>query len=216
MGKKNKLQKFEDLKIFKNVLEFPEDIKGNWNNKVFKNNNPIILELACGKGDYSLAMAERFPEKNYIGVDIKGARIWVGANKALQEKQDNVAFLRAYIEDLINYFETEEIQEIWITFPDPYLKDSKAKKRLTSERFLKMYRALLPESGVVHLKTDSAPLFEFTLESIAEDKTIIQNASRNIYAEATLEPLLDIQTYYERMHLRDGRNIHYVRFQFVN
>tara|TARA_Y100001954_G_C15633108_1_gene513762 strand:+ start:44 stop:694 length:651 start_codon:yes stop_codon:yes gene_type:complete len=216
MGKKNKLQKFEDLKIFKNVLEFPEDIKGNWNNKVFKNNNPIILELACGKGDYSLAMAERFPEKNYIGVDIKGARIWVGANKALQEKQDNVAFLRAYIEDLINYFETEEIQEIWITFPDPYLKDSKAKKRLTSERFLKMYRALLPESGVVHLKTDSAPLFEFTLESIAEDKTIIQNASRNIYAEATLEPLLDIQTYYERMHLRDGRNIHYVRFQFVD
>ena len=216
MGKKNKLQKFEDLKIFKNVLEFPEDIKGNWNNKVFKNNNPIILELACGKGDYSLAMAERFPEKNYIGVDIKGARIWVGANKALQEKQDNVAFLRAYIEDLINYFETEEIQEIWITFPDPYLKDSKAKKRLTSERFLKMYRALLPESGVVHLKTDSAPLFEFTLESIAKDKTIIQNASRNIYAEATLEPLLDIQTYYERMHLRDGRNIHYVRFQFVD
>lgn len=216
MGKKNKLQKFEDLKIFKNVLEFPEDIKGNWNNKVFKNNNPIILELACGKGDYSLAMAERFPDKNYIGVDIKGARIWVGANKALQEKQDNVAFLRAYIEDLINYFETEEIQEIWITFPDPYLKDSKAKKRLTSERFLKMYRALLPESGVVHLKTDSAPLFEFTLESIAEDKTIIQNASRNIYAEGTLEPLLDIQTYYERMHLRDGRNIHYVRFQFVD
>ena len=216
MGKKNKLQKFEDLKIFKNVLEFPEDIKGNWNNKVFKNNNPIILELACGKGDYSLAMAERFPDKNYIGVDIKGARIWVGANKAIQEKQDNVAFLRAYIEDLINYFETEEIQEIWITFPDPYLKDSKAKKRLTSERFLKMYRALLPESGVVHLKTDSAPLFEFTLESIAKDKTIIQNASRNIYTEATLEPLLDIQTYYERMHLRDGRNIHYVRFQFVN
>ena len=216
MGKKNKLQKFEDLKIFKNVLEFPEDIKGNWNNKVFKNNNPIILELACGKGDYSLAMAERFPDKNYIGVDIKGARIWVGANKAIQEKQDNVAFLRAYIEDLINYFETEEIQEIWITFPDPYLKDSKAKKRLTSERFLKMYRALLPESGVVHLKTDSAPLFEFTLESIAEDKTIIQNASRNIYTEATLEPLLDIQTYYERMHLRDGRNIHYVRFQFVD
>ena len=216
MGKKNKLQKFEDLKIFKNVLEFPEDIKGNWNNKVFKNNNPIILELACGKGDYSLAMAERFPNKNYIGVDIKGARIWVGANKALQEKQDNVAFLRAYIEDLINYFETEEIQEIWITFPDPYLKDSKAKKRLTSERFLKMYRALLPESGVVHLKTDSAPLFEFTLESIAEDKTIIQNASRNIYAEGTLEPLLDIQTYYERMHLRDGRNIHYVRFKFVD
>ena len=216
MGKKNKLQKFEDLKIFKNVLEFPEDIKGNWNNKVFKNNNPIILELACGKGDYSLAMAERFPDKNYIGVDIKGARIWVGANKALQEKQNNVAFLRAYIEDLINYFETEEIQEIWITFPDPYLKDSKAKKRLTSERFLKMYRALLPESGVVHLKTDSAPLFEFTLESIAEDKTIIQNASRNIYAEGTIEPLLDIQTYYERMHLRDGRNIHYVRFQFVD
>lgn len=216
MGKKNKLQKFEDLKSLDNVLEFPENIKGKWNETVFQNNNPITLELACGKGDYTIALSELYPDKNFIGVDIKGSRIWVGANKANKEKITNAAFLRVYIEQLTDYFEKQEIKEIWITFPDPYLKKSKAKKRLTSTRFLNMYRELLPKDGKVHLKTDSPSLFEFTMEVLEMEKINVRSYSKNIYAEESIEPLLQIQTYYERMHLKEGRDIHYISFDFNN
>mgnify|MGYP001230452244 FL=1 len=217
MSKLNKLQKFEALKTLPNVFEFPEDIKGTWHSDVFKNNKPIVLELACGKGDYTLAMSNLYPNKNFIGIDIKGARIWKGAVSAHEQKLNNAYFLRIYIEQLTDYFEKEEISEIWITFPDPFIKKSKRRKRLTSERFLKMYNELLPKNGRVHLKTDSNLLYDFTLESIESNNANIVMNSDDIYAGlAKKNELLNIQTYYERMHLKEGRKIHYVQFQFNN
>ena len=217
MSKLNKLQKFEALKTLPNVFEFPENIKGTWHSEVFNNNKPIILELACGKGDYTLAMSKLYPNKNFIGVDIKGARIWKGAVSAHEQKLNNACFLRIYIEQLTDYFEKEEISEIWITFPDPFIKKSKRRKRLTSERFLRMYNELLPDDGKVHLKTDSDLLYDFTLESIEANNANIVMNSDDIYAGlAEKNELLNIQTYYERMHLKEGRKIHYVQFQFNN
>ena len=217
MSKLNKLQKFEALKTLPNVFEFPENIKGTWHSEVFNNNKPIILELACGKGDYTLAMSKLYPNKNFIGVDIKGARIWKGAVSAHEQKLNNACFLRIYIEQLTDYFEKEEISEIWITFPDPFIKKSKRRKRLTSERFLRMYNELLPDDGKVHLKTDSGLLYDFTLESIEANNANIVMNSDDIYAGlAEKNELLNIQTYYERMHLKEGRKIHYVQFQFNN
>ena len=215
VSKLNKLQKFEALKTLPNVLEFPENIKGRWHSDFFKNDNPIVLELACGKGDYTLAMSKIFPNKNFIGIDIKGARIWKGAVIADDQLLSNVCFLRIYIEQLTDYFKKEEVSEIWITFPDPFIKKSKIRKRLTSERFLNMYNELLPENGKVHLKTDSALLYEFTLESIRAKNVNINMMSADIYSgPAEKNELLKIQTYYERMHLKEGRKIHYVQFQF--
>jgi tRNA (guanine-N7-)-methyltransferase len=215
VSKLNKLQKFEALKTLPNVLEFPENIKGRWHSDFFKNDNPIVLELACGKGDYTLAMSKLFPNKNFIGIDIKGARIWKGAVIADDQLLSNVCFLRIYIEQLTDYFKKEEVSEIWITFPDPFIKKSKIRKRLTSERFLNMYNELLPENGKVHLKTDSALLYEFTLESIRAKNVNINMMSADIYSgPAEKNELLKIQTYYERMHLKEGRKIHYVQFQF--
>ena len=217
MSKLNKLQKFEALKTLPNVFEFPENIKGTWHSEVFNNNKPIILELACGKGDYTLAMSKLYPNKNFIGIDIKGARIWKGAVSAYEQKLNNACFLRIYIEQLTDYFEKEEISEIWITFPDPFIKKSKRRKRLTSERFLRMYNELLPDDGKVHLKTDSDLLYDFTLESIEANNANIVMNSDDIYAGlAEKNELLNIQTYYERMHLKEGRKIHYVQFQFNN
>ena len=217
MSKLNKLQKFEALKTLPNVFEFPENIKGTWHSEVFNNNKPIILELACGKGDYTLAMSKLYPNKNFIGIDIKGARIWKGAVSAHEQKLNNACFLRIYIEQLTDYFEKEEISEIWITFPDPFIKKSKRRKRLTSERFLRMYNELLPDDGKVHLKTDSDLLYDFTLESIEANNANIVMNSDDIYAGlAEKNELLNIQTYYERMHLKEGRKIHYVQFQFNN
>ncbi len=215
MSKINKLQKFEELKTLPNVLEFPQNIKGHWHTDFFKNDNPIVLELACGKGDYTLAMSKLYPEKNFIGIDIKGARIWKGAVIADEQQLSNACFLRVYIEQLTDYFEKEEVSEIWITFPDPFIKKSKTRKRLTSERFLKMYNDLLPDSGKVHLKTDSSLLYDFTLESLESSNANINIMSADIYSgPADNEPLLNIQTHYERMHLKEGRKIHYVQFQF--
>jgi len=153
-----KLIRFAELKTFHNVLENPKDMPGKWNN-FFENKNPVILELACGKGEYALGLGELFPDKNFIGVDLKGNRIWVGAKKALDQNLNNVAFLRTQIDKINEHFAKEEVSEIWITFPDPQLRKSKAKKRLTHPKFLRHYQQILKPGGLIHLKTDSPDLY---------------------------------------------------------
>src|SRR4051812_20308821 len=156
-----KLIRFAELETFPNVLQFPKNIKGKWN-EFFKNENPIILELACGKGEYAVGLGGSYPQKNFIGVDLKGNRIWVGARKALAAKLNNVAFLRTEIDKLTEYFAKDEVDEIWITFPDPQLRKSKAKKRLTHPKFLRLYHEFLKRESIIHLKTDSPDLYNFT------------------------------------------------------
>lgn len=228
MSKRNKLQKFSELLTFPNVFENfdakkPEltgkdgqivDLKGKWGAAHFKNDRPITLELACGRGEYTLGLARLYPERNFIGVDIKGARIWKGANMALEEGRENVAFLRTRIEQIALFFAPEEISEIWITFPDPFLRKSKANRRLTSAFFLSQYRKILQKEGLVHLKTDEPNLYEFTLETLAADKlTRILHQDDDIYAKELPFPELELKTYYELMHLSEGKKIKYVRFK---
>src|SRR5574341_2560269 len=159
-----KLQRFAELSTFSNTFQNPAGMKGNWNKLYFKNDHPIILELACGKGEYTLELAKRFSGRNFIGVDLKGARLWRGAKTALEQNLTNVAFLRIPIEKITEYFAQNDVEEIWITFPDPFPRKGKAKKRLTSPRFLNLYRQILRPWGLVHLKTDDLNLFEYTRE----------------------------------------------------
>lgn len=220
--------KFTELLTFSNVYENfePEttslawqngekrEMKGKWRALHFKNDKPITLELACGRGEYSLALAERYPDRNFIGVDIKGARIWKGAKQAIERKLENVAFLRTKIEFCPNFFDKNEIDDIWITFPDPFLKSKKYNRRLTSPNYLKRYLGFLKEGGNIHLKTDSDELFEHTLEVLEEFKLETELIDQDIYSKDTLShPDLDIKTYYEKMHLDKGKTIKYVRFK---
>lgn len=210
--KAKKLTRFAAIKSFQNVFEFPENMAARWQ-EVFKNDHPVILELACGKGEYTVNMAKAFPDKNFIGVDIKGNRMFVGAQKALKENIENVCFLRIRIESILQYFAPQSISEIWITFPDPFLRDSKAKNRLTHHKFLALYQQLLKPDGIIHLKTDSTELYDFTLEMIHHHHcNIIQN-NADIYSKGTPDFPLNIQTFYEGMHLADNRIIKYVSFQ---
>lgn len=227
MSKRNKLQKFAELLTFPNVYENynpknPQlvglngqevDLKGKWRELHFKNDHPLTLELACGRGEYTLDLARRYPEQNFIGVDVKGARIWKGAGIALDEKLDNVAFLRTRIEQIALFFETGEVDEIWITFPDPFLRKSKAKRRLTAPNFLKAYRQILKPGGLVHLKTDEPNLYEFSLEVLSEDPQVnMLYKDDDIYSKKLPFPELETKTYYEKMHLAEGKKIKYIRF----
>ncbi|RAJ10434.1 tRNA (guanine-N7-)-methyltransferase [Chitinophaga skermanii] len=210
MGQK-KLQRFADIETFPNVLIYPENMKGKWKEH-FNNNHPLTLELACGKGDYTLGLARMFADRNFMGVDLKGNRIWRGAKTALENDLKNVAFLRTQIDHLENYFEPGEVAEIWITFPDPFLRNSKAKKRLTHPKFLALYQKVLIPGATVNLKTDSAELYAFTQEVIgAANCTLIQDIP-DVYAQSEIDPLLKIQTFYEGMHLADGRTIRFLKF----
>lgn len=227
MGKKNKLKKFAEVATFPNVYENFDpknphlvgadgqkvDLKSKWKSDHFKNDHPITLELACGGGEYTLDLAKRYPERNFIGVDIKGARIWKGASKALANNLENVAFLRTRIEQIFHFFAKDEVEEIWITFPDPYLKKSKKNKRLTSARFINEYRKVLKSEGMIHLKTDEPNLYEFTLETILEDqKCTLVYHNPDIYASTLIIPELETKTFYEKMHLEAGKTIKYVQF----
>lgn len=227
MSKMNKLQKFAELFTLPNVYENfdprqPElsgengkivELKGEWSQKHFGNSNPIILELACGKGHYTLGLARRFPNINFIGVDIKGARIWKGAKAAQEEGLKNVAFLRTRIEQIAEFFSPGEISEIWITFPDPFLRKSKSNRRLTSPRFLERYRKILQHGGLVHLKTDSPELYEFSMEVFDEDDAVnVLYKEWDIYSKPLIDEVLSIKTFYEEMHLEIGRTIKYIRF----
>lgn len=210
--KAKKLYRFAAIRDMKNVFEFPENFASAWKTSVFKNSNPIVLELACGKGEYTVNMAKAFPDKNFIGVDIKGNRMFVGAKKAIDEQVSNVAFLRTRIEQILSYFEPHSVAEIWITFPDPFLRESKAKNRLTHHKFLALYQEILVPGGIIHLKTDSTELYDFTQEMIAWQQCSIVEKIDNIYAHGTPAFPLNIQTFYEGMHLADQRTIHYISF----
>ena len=210
MGYK-KLVRFAAIKEFPNVLEYPQGMPGRWA-AFFRNPHPLTLELACGKGEYTLGLGKMRPEGNYIGVDIKGNRIWAGAKKALQEQLPNVAFLRSQIELLPTYFSPGEVKDIWITFPDPQLQLSRAKKRLTHPRFLLLYREVLAPGGQVHLKTDSPDLFEFTLKVIDLYDLPLFESDQDLYAREVLPPELGIRTHYEGLDIAGSRRVHYIRF----
>lgn len=210
MGHK-KLIRFEEIKTFPNVLIFPKEIKGEWVSKHFQNKFPLTLELACGKGEYTVGMARRFKNKNFVGVDIKGNRIWKGAKTALEDEVSNAAFLRIQIDHIADYFAENEVADIWITFPDPFLRKSKAKKRLTHLRFLHQYKKILQSGGRIHLKTDSPELYKFTQDVIAESHCILHKDLPDVY-ENEPDELLKIKTFYEKMHLENGRTIRYLEF----
>lgn len=227
MSKRNKLLKFAEIQSFPNVYENPNttdpkllglngeevNLKGKWSKEHFRNDAPLTLELACGGGEYTVEMARRFPDRNFIGVDVKGARIWKGSKIALAEEINNAAFLRTRIEQIALFYEEEEVDEIWITFPDPFLKEGKANRRLTSPYFIKEYRKVLKKGGILHLKTDDPTLYNYTLETLnKEDGCSIIYQDDDIYTKPLPIPELDIKTYYEEKHLAIGRTIKYVRF----
>jgi tRNA (guanine-N7-)-methyltransferase len=206
-----KLQRFAEIETFPNVLQYPENIKGKWH-EFFKNNHPIILELACGKGEYANALAQLYPEKNFIGVDIKGNRLWVGAKFSIQNHLQNVAFLRTQIDKINNYFLPNDISEIWITFPDPQLRLSKAKKRLTHPRFLRLYQQILKPNGKIHLKTDSPDLYQFTKKIIELYHLPLYSDIDNVYKETSISAELAIKTHYEKLDIAKSNSIFYLCF----
>jgi tRNA (guanine-N7-)-methyltransferase len=210
MGQK-KLVRFAELETFTNVLQYPENTQGTWS-KFFKNSNPLVLELACGKGEYTVGLAELYPNKNFIGVDKKGNRLWVGAKKAINHHLNNVAFLRIQIEQIERYFGNEEVDEIWITFPDPQLPTSKAKKRLTHPRFLRSYYQILTPTGKIHLKTDSPDLYNFTKKVIGMYGCPLHHDIPDIYAEPGIPPELHIKTHYESLDIAQSKRVHYLCF----
>ena len=206
-----KLQRFADIKTFANVLEYPENMQGKWHD-FFKNENRVILELACGRGEYTIGLAKLFPQQNFIGVDVKGNRMYIGAKKCLEENRINAGFLRTQIEMLATYFAYGEIDEIWITFPDPQLRISKAKKRLTHPRFLRIYQQILKPSGVIHLKTDSPDLYLFTKKVIELYDLIIVDDCSDVYKQMNVKEELKIKTHYESLDIAQSNKIHYLKF----
>jgi len=214
-----KLQKFSEMKSFQNVIQpsfrevFHKDffLKGRWNADFFTEDLPITVELGCGRGEYSVEMARLFRERNFLGLDIKGARIWKGAKIALHNGVTNVGFIRTRIDFIDSFFSRDEVSEIWITFPDPQLK--KSRKRLTSARFLNMYKSFLKADGLVHLKTDNPELYKYTLAIAEYNKLQIELSTDNLYNLPENEKVLMIKTYYERMWLEQGLSIHYLRFK---
>jgi tRNA (guanine-N7-)-methyltransferase len=213
---KDKLKRFAEIATFDNVkqLEAGLPYKGKWAADFFKNNNPVVLELACGKGEYTVNLAQLFPDKNFIGIDYKGNRIWRGAKTAVEENIPNVGFLRIQIENLTDYFGEHEVDEIWITFPDPQPQISREKKRLTSPRFLEKYRQLLKPGGLVNLKTDNDDLYAYTAEKIAELGLKLHVKTEDLYHSPYATEVLNIKTYYEKKYLQDNKNINYLQFSF--
>ena len=219
MGK-DKLKRFAENKTFACFVEpefeqmFRTDhpLKGNWHRDFFHNDNPIVLELGCGKGEYTVALAQRNPDKNFIGIDIKGARMWRGAKTATESGMTNVAFLRTRIEFINSFFEQSEVSEIWITFPDPQLKTRRAKKRLTSPIFLEYYAKLLSEEGWINLKTDSQHLYNYTQAVISQFDLPCEVANNDIYGSGYADEVLSVKTAYETVYLPRGLPITYTRF----
>lgn len=205
-----KLLRFAQLKTFSNVMEYPEAMQGNWQN-FFKNDRPIVLELACGRGEYTVGLASMNAEQNFIGVDVKGNRMYIGAKQAQEKGLNNAGFLRTQIEMLADYFGPAEVSEIWITFPDPQLRTSTAKRRLTHPRFLRLYQKILLPGGSIHLKTDSPALFHFTKRVIELYGLFLVEESDDVYASAH-KPELDIKTHYEGLDIAQSKKIYYLHF----
>lgn len=215
MGK-DKLRRFAEIETFANVYQLDEGkpLKGEWAKTHFKNEKPVVLELACGKGEYTVNLAKLFPEKNFIGIDYKGNRIWRGAKTGIEEGIDNVAFLRIQIENLLDYFEAGEIDEIWITFPDPQPQDSREKKRLTFPAFLDRYKQVLKADGKVNLKTDNDDLYAYTVEKVNELGLKVHKNTDHLYTSDLVDEVLSIKTYYEKKYLLHDKNINYIQFSF--
>ena len=222
MGK-GKLAKFADMETYENVFQYPYSVvehvpfemQGHWHEQYFKNNNPIVLELGCGKGEYTVELAKLHPDMNFIGVDIKGARMWTGATLALNEGLKNVAFLRTNIEIIERFFSPDEVQEIWLTFSDPQMKNPR--KRLTSSWFLNRYRKFLVDGGIIHLKTDSNFLFTYTQYLVEKNQLPVLLRTTDLYADSPdssdFSEAASIQTYYESMWIERGLNIKYMKFR---
>jgi tRNA (guanine-N7-)-methyltransferase len=218
---KHKLERFAQLKTFENVIETNQKevlyddhkLKGHWNSSFFKNNNPIVLELGCGKGEYTVGLAERYPDKNFLGIDIKGARMWRGASYSVEKGIMNVGFLRTRIEQIVSFFAPGEVAEIWITFPDPQFKRIRAKKRLTSSPFLAMYKQFLVSDGIIHLKTDNTFLYHYTCQLCQINNLAVKESTGDLYHSSIKdEMLLSIQTFYESQFLAKGETIKYIKF----
>lgn len=228
---KSKLERFADIVTFQNVFQHSQTSevigdfihKGSWGKEVFKNDNPIVLELGCGKGEYTVGLARKFPSKNFIGSDLKGNRIWVGAKTALEENLNNVAFLRTRIENIHHAFSSGEISEIWITFPDPQPQKTRTRKRLTNERFLLKYQQIIKPNGIIQLKTDNEPFFDYTIETITDLNANIHCYTNNLYGNPTKALNLDqipqetreIKTFYEKLFSEKGFDICYVAFSML-
>ena len=219
MGK-NKLARWAELGSYQNVIQ-PEisdvsgkdhPIKGRWNQDIFKNKNPLVLELGCGKGEYTVGLANNFPDNNFIGIDIKGARMWRGAKTANEQKLTNVAFLRTRIEFINSFFSEFEVDEIWITFPDPHPGGRNSNKRLTSPWFLNSYRHFLKDKGLIHLKTDNKELYDFTIKVLSFNNIEIIVSTNDLYSEK-IDNILSIRTHYEKIFLEAGLKINYISFR---
>jgi tRNA (guanine-N7-)-methyltransferase len=222
VGSKNKLKRFKENETFENVLQPTREevvsgefqYKGKWNSDFFKNNNPIIVELGCGKGEYTIGLAERNPNINYIGIDVKGARFWRGAKTAIETGMNNVGFVRTQIELIENIFSSHEISEIWITFPDPQIKYKRTKHRMTNSEFLKMYKRILKPEGVVNLKTDSEFMHGYTLGLLHGEGHEVLYSNHNVYKnEGSPSEVTEIQTFYENQYLEINKAITYIRFK---
>ena len=211
MSGKRKTEKLLEIKTLPNVFENPEGIKGKWKEWFFENSNPITLELGCGRGEYTIALARQFSERNFIGVDVKGPRIWKGAKIALNENLKNVAFLRILIENIGDYFIPGEVSEVWITFPDPWPK--KPNKRLISPRFFNYYRSFLEKGTLINFKTDNRELYAYSLDVLKEEKIRPIKATNNLYESEWLDSYTGIPTYYEELFKKEGHSIHYLQFK---
>ena len=217
MGK-NKLEKFADMASYPHVFEYPYsavdnvpfEMKGNWHKEFFKNNNPIVLELGCGRGEYTVGLGRMFPDVNFVGVDIKGARMWTGATESLESGMQNVAFLRTNIEIIDRFFAPDEVAEVWLTFSDPQMK--KATKRLTSTYFMERYRKFLIDGGIIHVKTDSNFMFTYTKYMIEKNQLPVDVMTEDLYHSGMADEILGIRTYYEQQWLDRGLNIKYIKF----
>ena len=222
MGSKNKLKRFKENETFHNVIQPTREalvdanfsLKGKWCSSFFKNNNPLVLELGCGKGEYTVGLAKRYPNKNFIGIDIKGARFWRGAKTAIEDQMPNVAFIRTQIELIEFIFAENEVDEIWITFPDPQIKYKRTKHRLTNAAFLQRYKNVLNNTGVVHLKTDSEFMHGYTLGLLHGLGHEVEYANHDVYRqEGSPDEVTEIQTYYEETYLAKDKAITYIRFK---
>ncbi len=216
---RKKLERFSDNAERRNVVEkgkpIFETIKGNWRKELFDNDNDLVVEFGCGRGEYTVGLAEKFPNKNFIGADIKGARIWVGSTYAIKNELNNVAFLRVNIVQLEDFFEKDEVSEVWVTFPDPRPKDRDEKRRLTSPRYLEMYKDILKKEGWLKFKTDNTPLFDYTL-SLFDNEVKIKNLqyTHDLYNSEFMDEHHGVKTKYEKLFHDQGESIKYMKFQF--
>lgn len=211
---RKKLIRAAAIKTLPNVFEWPREMKGHWHDQCFRNNNPIIMELACGEGFYTNALARKYPQKNFIGVDFNAERIWRGARNALEHDLHNVVYVKILIEFIYEFFAEQEISEMWMTFPDPYPKRRHAKHRLTSPKFLESYKKILNSGGMLHLKTDDTGLYEYTLRTLQEHGYAVDIKTTDLYDGKIKDEILMIKTKFERKFLKMGKSIKYIRFRY--